>query len=127
MDADELDWNRTLREQWEVHWKHQLRARLEGLTDDEYFWSPVPDAWSVRPLGGSTAPMQFGTGDLTMDYAFAGRPLGLHHDRLATRSRHRRCARRAQRGALRRAGSVIRELGIGWQRGHRARPVRDPA
>ena len=41
----------TLREQWEFHWNHQLRGRLEGLTDDEYFWSPVPDAWSVRPRG----------------------------------------------------------------------------
>lgn len=70
MDADELDWNRTLREQWEVHWKYQLRARLEGLTDDEYFWSPVPDAWSVRPRGSSTAPMQAGAGDFTIDFAF---------------------------------------------------------
>ncbi|WP_138957448.1 hypothetical protein [Streptomyces sp. YIM 121038] len=51
MDADHLDWNRSLREQREVHGNHQLRARLEGLTDDEYFWSPVPDAWSVRPRG----------------------------------------------------------------------------
>jgi hypothetical protein len=36
MDADELDWNRTLREQWEFHWNHRLHARLDGLTDDEY-------------------------------------------------------------------------------------------
>ncbi|MFF8595113.1 DinB family protein [Streptomyces sp. NPDC015220] len=70
MDADEPDWNRTLREQWEAHWKHQLRARLGGLTDDEYFWSPVPDAWSVRPRGSSTAPVQAGTGDFTIDFAF---------------------------------------------------------
>ncbi|WP_332836273.1 DinB family protein [Streptomyces kanasensis] len=69
MDANELDVNRTLREQLEFHWNHQLRARLEGLTDDEYFWSPVPDAWSVRPRGGSTAPVQLGAGDFTMDYA----------------------------------------------------------
>ncbi|MFD4859737.1 DinB family protein [Streptomyces atratus] len=69
MDADKLDWNWTLREQWEVHWKHQLRARLEGLTDDEYFWSPVPDAWSVRPRGSSTAPVQAGAGDFTIDFA----------------------------------------------------------
>lgn len=39
MNADERDGNRTdrsrtLREQWEVHWNHQLRARLDGLTDD---------------------------------------------------------------------------------------------
>ncbi|QHY96038.1 DinB superfamily protein [Streptomyces sp. S4.7] len=72
MEADELDWNRTLREQWEFHWNHQLRARLDGLTDDEYFWSPAPDAWSVRPLGESTAPLRFGAGDFTIDYAHPG-------------------------------------------------------
>ncbi|MBF8191137.1 DinB family protein [Nonomuraea sp. K274] len=54
----------------EAHWNHQLRARLDGLTDDEYFWSPVPDAWSVRPRGSSTAPVQVGAGDFTIDYAF---------------------------------------------------------
>src|SRR5262249_56221853 len=70
MDADTLDWNQTLRKQWEFHWNHQLRARLDGLTDDEYFWSPVPHAWSVWPRGSSTAPVQVGAGDFTMDYAF---------------------------------------------------------
>jgi hypothetical protein len=45
---DDIDWNRTLREQFEFHWDHQLRARLDGLTDEEYSWSPVPDAWTVR-------------------------------------------------------------------------------
>ncbi|WP_433344833.1 DinB family protein [Micromonospora sp. CA-111912] len=70
MDAEALDWNRTLREQFEFHWNHQLRARLAGLTDDEYFWSPVPDAWSVRPRGSSTAPVQGGAGDFTIDFAF---------------------------------------------------------
>lgn len=68
MDADELDWNRTLREQWEFHWNHQLRARLDGLTDDEYFWSPVPGAWNVWPRGESTASPRFGAGDFTIDY-----------------------------------------------------------
>ncbi|MFB9209099.1 DinB family protein [Nonomuraea spiralis] len=70
MDADTSGWNRTLREQWEVHWKHQVRARLDGLTDEEYFWSPVPDAWSVRPRGTSAAPVQAGSGDFTIDFAF---------------------------------------------------------
>jgi hypothetical protein len=77
MDADDLDWNRTLREQWEFHWNHQLRARLDGLTDDEYFWSPVSDAWSVWPRGSSTAPVQVGGGDFTMDYAFPDPVAGL--------------------------------------------------
>ncbi|MEU1897487.1 DinB family protein [Nocardiopsis dassonvillei] len=70
MDTTELDWNQTLREQWEFHWNHHIRPRLEGLTDDEYFWSPVPDCWSVWPRGGSTAPMQAGSGDFTIDFAF---------------------------------------------------------
>ncbi|MDO3648366.1 DinB family protein [Nocardia mangyaensis] len=70
MDIDELGWNRTLRDQWEFHWNHQIRARLDGLTDDEYFWSPVPDAWSVRPRGTSSAPLQAGTGEFTIDFAF---------------------------------------------------------
>ncbi|MFC0554219.1 DinB family protein [Planotetraspora thailandica] len=27
-------------------------GRLEGLSDDEYFWEPVPDCWSVRQDAG---------------------------------------------------------------------------
>jgi hypothetical protein len=72
MDNHELNWNRTLCEQLDFHWDHQLRARLDGLTDDEYFWSPVPDAWSVRPRGTSVAPVQAGEGDFTIDYAVPG-------------------------------------------------------
>lgn len=69
MSADQFDWNRTLREQWEFHWSYQLRDRLKDLTDDEYFWSPVPNAWSVRPRGTSKAQMQAGSGDFTIDFA----------------------------------------------------------
>ncbi|NKY97879.1 DinB family protein [Nocardiopsis alborubida] len=72
MDTTEPDWNQTLREQWEFHWNHHIRPRFEGLTDDEYFWSPVPDSrsWNVRPRGSSTAPVQGGSGDFTIDFAF---------------------------------------------------------
>ncbi|MFI1098494.1 DinB family protein [Streptomyces sp. NPDC020917] len=63
-----VDWNRVLREQWEFQWDGLVRPRLEGLTDDEYFWSPVPEAWSVRPRGTSTAPLQLGAGEFTWDY-----------------------------------------------------------
>ncbi|MBJ7386449.1 MAG: DinB family protein, partial [Mycolicibacterium sp.] len=34
------------------HWTQQLRPRLDGLSDDEYFWQPVPDCWTVHPDGG---------------------------------------------------------------------------
>jgi hypothetical protein len=70
MHAKDFDWPQALREQWEWHWTNLIRPRLEGLTDDEYFWSPVPDAWSVRPRGTSNAQIQAGAGNFTIDYGF---------------------------------------------------------
>ncbi len=63
-------WNTLLRDQLSFHWDHQLRDRLDGLTDDEYFWEPAPDAWNVRPRGSGSAPIQGGTGEMTIDFAF---------------------------------------------------------
>jgi DinB superfamily len=40
-----------LADQLDFHWNYQLRSRLDGLTDDEYFWEPVPDCWTVHPDG----------------------------------------------------------------------------
>lgn len=40
-----------LAEQLDFHWRTQLRPRLDGLTDDEYFWEPVPDCWTVHRDG----------------------------------------------------------------------------
>lgn len=62
-------WNALLREQLTDHWDHQLRGRLAGLTDDEYGWEPVPGCWNVRPRGTGTAPIQGGTGAMTIDFA----------------------------------------------------------
>src|SRR5207244_2414299 len=47
-----------------------LRGRLDGLTDDEYFWEPAPGSWNVHPRGTGTAPVQAGTGAMTIDFAF---------------------------------------------------------
>lgn len=58
--ADQLSW----------HWDNQARPRLEGLTDEEYFREPVPGCWNIRPRGSGTAPVQAGTGDFTIDFAF---------------------------------------------------------
>lgn len=58
-----------LRDQIDWHWTHQVRDRLNGLTDDEYFWEPVPDCWNVRPRGTGTAPVQGGQGAMTIDFA----------------------------------------------------------
>ncbi|TYR58821.1 DinB family protein [Streptomyces parvus] len=57
--ADQLDW----------YWHKNLRPRLDGLTDEEYFWEPVPDCWSIRPRGTSAAPISAGSGEWTMDSA----------------------------------------------------------
>lgn len=62
-------WNPLLRDQLTRHWTDQLRDRLRGLTDDEYFWEPAPGCWSVRPRGTSTAPVQAGSGAMTIDFA----------------------------------------------------------
>ncbi|MFF5775208.1 DinB family protein [Streptomyces californicus] len=57
--ADQLDW----------YWHKNLRPRLDGLTDEEYFWEPVDDCWSVRPGGATAAPAAEGSGTWTMDSA----------------------------------------------------------
>lgn len=44
-----MDWTRELVEQLDFYWQAHLRPRLEGLTDEEYYWEPVEGCWSVRP------------------------------------------------------------------------------
>jgi hypothetical protein len=66
---NDLTWNSQLRDQLDWHWTHQLRARLDGLTDGEYFWEPEPGCWNVRPRGTGTAPVQAGSGAMTIDFA----------------------------------------------------------
>jgi hypothetical protein len=65
----DIDWNAELVDQLEWHWQHQLRPRLDGLTDDEYFWQPFPGCWTISRRGESLAPISLGPGDFTMDYA----------------------------------------------------------
>lgn len=66
----EINWNKQLIEQIDYHWRTQLRPRLDGLTDEEYFWEPVDGCWNVQPNGASSAPMLGGSGDFTIDFAF---------------------------------------------------------
>lgn len=58
-----------LAEQLDFHWKGALRPRLEGLTDDEYFFEPVPDCWTVHPprRAGAERP---GNGHGGIDFAY---------------------------------------------------------
>jgi hypothetical protein len=66
----DLDWNDLLNEQLTWIWDNQTRRRLEGLTDEEYFWEPVDGAWSVRPRGTSSAPVAAGSGEFTIDFGY---------------------------------------------------------
>jgi DinB superfamily len=43
------DWGTLIVGQLEFYWDVHLRPRLDGLTDDEYLWEPVPGSWSLRP------------------------------------------------------------------------------
>lgn len=63
----ELDWTLQLAEQLDWHWRNQLRPRLDGLTDAEYFWEPVAGCWNVRRRETDAAP---GSGQFTVDFAW---------------------------------------------------------
>src|SRR5215469_6367801 len=66
----DIDWNKELADQLDWQWQENLRPRMSGLTDDEYFWEPVPGCWSVRKRGTSQAPIAAGTGDFVIEYAY---------------------------------------------------------
>ncbi|WP_020497449.1 DinB family protein [Sciscionella marina] len=43
-----MTWREELLDQLDFYWDYHLMPRLEGLTDAEYLWEPVPDCWTVR-------------------------------------------------------------------------------
>jgi DinB superfamily len=49
-----VNWHAEIVEQLDFYWNVSLRPRLEGLTDDEYFWEPAPNCWTVRPSSDGT-------------------------------------------------------------------------
>lgn len=59
-----------LSEQLDWHWTTTVRPKLEGLSDDEYFWEPAPGCWSVRPRDPASDQPQAGSGPWTIDFAF---------------------------------------------------------
>lgn len=64
----DTDWTSQLLDQLTWHWDNQLRPRFAGLTDDEYFWEPVPGCWSIRPRGES--PIGVGSGAYAVDFVY---------------------------------------------------------
>src|SRR6476661_203471 len=51
MSTETKDLTTQLADQLDFHWSYQLRPRLHGLTDEEYFWEPVPGCWTVHRDG----------------------------------------------------------------------------
>jgi hypothetical protein len=44
------------------------RARMDGLTDAEYLWEPVPGAWSIRRRGETSTSGAYGKGRWRLDF-----------------------------------------------------------
>src|SRR5439155_21377212 len=64
------DWNGQLVDQLDWHWQRQLRPRLDGLTDGEYFREPVPGCWSVRRRAESDPSVAHGAGEYVIESAW---------------------------------------------------------
>ena len=65
-----LDWKSEAIDQLKWHWEGQVRPRFEGLTDDEYFWEPVPGCWTIHHRDEQRTPHQVGTGEMVFDFEF---------------------------------------------------------
>ncbi|MFJ3956278.1 DinB family protein [Arthrobacter sp. NPDC090010] len=67
MYCEEMGRSERIADQLDRHWHKNLRPRLHGLSDEEYFWEPVRDCWSIRPPGTSGVSMPAHSGNWTMD------------------------------------------------------------
>lgn len=61
---DTWTWPALLLDQLTFHWEVAVRPGLASLTDDEYWWEPVPGCWSLRPRDEAARG-----GDLAIDGA----------------------------------------------------------
>jgi hypothetical protein len=59
----DIHWNAELLDQLDWHWDHQLRPRLNGITDDEYFWQPVPRSVTSSPGGRARGRAELSASD----------------------------------------------------------------
>ena len=66
----DIDWSNELAEQLDWHWQNHLRPGLTGLTDEEYFWEPVPGCWSLRKRGTSTETTLVGNGEYLFEFVY---------------------------------------------------------
>ena len=43
---------RALLGQWDYKWRVRIRPRMDGLTDEEFWWEPAPDCWTLKEEDG---------------------------------------------------------------------------
>src|SRR5215218_2263792 len=108
----EIDWTKELVAQLSFQWDNILRPRLDGLTDEQYLWEPVPGMWSVRRRADATTPMAAGTGDTVIDYELP-EPLPPPLTSIAWRLGHI-CVVFGQRAANHFGGGVVWYDTIDW-------------
>ena len=48
-------------------WSDDLPNFEASLSDEEYFWEPVPSCWSLRPRGQAASPNPVGKGEWLLD------------------------------------------------------------
>ncbi|MBV9845460.1 MAG: DinB family protein [Kutzneria sp.] len=68
-----------------------MQVEVGPMTDEEYFWEPVPDCWSVRPRSDGPGPRAVfltGAGDWGCDAARAPHPLPPPFTTIAWRLSH---------------------------------------
>ncbi len=68
-ETTDIDWNHELVEQLDWHWQQHVRPRLDGLSDEEYLWEPVP-GWSLRRRADAHTPMAAGAGYTVADFEY---------------------------------------------------------
>jgi hypothetical protein len=64
----DVDWSEELAGQLDWHWHAQFRPRLDGLTDAEYMWEPVPDCWNIVPADQVRTSESAGSGPFRFEY-----------------------------------------------------------
>ena len=50
----QVNWKEQLLGQLEFYWDYYFTRHLPGLTDEEFFWEPVANCWTVHPNGDGT-------------------------------------------------------------------------
>ncbi|KDF00748.1 hypothetical protein Y900_017860 [Mycolicibacterium aromaticivorans JS19b1 = JCM 16368] len=65
-----MTWTTQLADQLDWHWSATLRPRLDGLTDDEYFWEPVADCWTAHGEGRPGGLERSDPGPIRIDFAY---------------------------------------------------------